>query len=227
MLTLVTGALVATLLLAVATSEPVPLAERNPSMPFDLPTLGSDVTIETIAPEPGDSLFGGDSADVSQQLRGYLLNIFLFGALALALWGLAKAWQHRPELIWRRVAPHDDFVKLEAVAAAIAADAAAQRAALDHGEARNAIVDCWSRLEKLVTLAGFDRDPADTPAEFTARILSRYPIDPAAIADLSSLYSEARFSTHAMGEPERADAIRALGAIHTELNVPKRRAGAT
>ena len=227
MLTAFTGLLVAALVLAVATSEPVPLAERNPSMPFDLPTLDfSDVTVETIAPEPGDSPFGG-SPDVSQQLRGYLVNIFLFGAVALALWSLARAWQHRPELTWRRVPPHDDFVKLEAVAAAIAADAEAQRAALDHGEARNAIVECWSRLESLVTLSGFDRDPADTPAEFTARILSYYPVDPVAISELSSLYREARFSTHAMGEPERAAAIRALDAIHTALNTSNRRAGAT
>jgi len=214
----ITGVLVAALLVAVATSGPVPLAQRNPSMPFDLPALDfSDVTVDTLAPEPGDSALGG-SLDTTDRLRDYLMNLLLFGALALVAWGVVKAWQHRPELVWRRVEPHDDFNMLDRMAAAMAADAAAQRAALDHGEARNAIVECWSRLENLVTVAGFDRDPADTAAEFTARVLSRFPVDPIAIADLSALYREARFSTHPMGEPERAEAIAALDAIHTALH---------
>lgn len=48
-------------------------------------------------------------------------------------------------------------------------------------------------------------------------MLSHHPVDPNAIDELSALYREARFSTHTMGEPERAAALAALDDIHAGL----------
>jgi hypothetical protein len=47
--------------------------------------------------------------------------------------------------------------------------------------------------------------------------LSHYAVDPGAIDALSTLYREARFSTHALGEPEREAAVSALDALHRSL----------
>lgn len=216
-LTVVAGGLVTLVLVAVATSGSVPLAQRRPSMPFDLPEFDlAQPTITTLAPEP-EGTPGARTSTRSSDVVGYLQDVLMLGVLALIGLGVVRAWQHRPRLLWRPKKSTDDFVRLEEVAAALTADARAQRAALEHGEARNAIVACWARLERLVATAGFERDPADTAAEFTARILSRYPVNPNTIDGLSALYREARFSTHVMGEPERDAAIAALDALHEAL----------
>lgn len=216
-LTVLAGVCVAVLLVVIAASEPVPLAERSPSLPFDLPAIDlSEPTPSTLAPEP-EGLPSGRTTTRSTDLIAYLQNLLLLGAIALVAIGLKRAWEHRPELVWRPTRRRNDFVRLEEVAAAITAEAEAQRAALEQGEARNAIVACWSRLEHLVTDVGFEPDAADTAAEFTTRVLSHYPVDPVAIDDLAALYREARFSTHPMGETERAAALDALDAIHAGL----------
>lgn len=226
-LTVVIGVLVGLLLVAVASSAPVSLAERSPSLPFDLPTLDlTDAPANTLPPDPE----GGAStqqADVSGNLRSYLQNLVLLGAAASAIWMLGKAWRHRPDLLWRPTPLRDHFAVLEEIAAAVTADAAEQRAALERGEARNAIVACWSHLEELVERHGFERDPADTTAEFTARVLSHYPVAPQAIDGLSALYREARFSTHDMGESERAAALGSLDEIHAGLRTSSRRSTET
>lgn len=209
--------LVAVLLVAITTSSSVPLAERSPSMPFDLPEFDlSQATPTTIVAEPAGEPSGGTPTR-SADLISYLQNLLLLGVLALVAIAVKRAWDHRPELAWRPTKRRNDFVMLEEVAATIAAEAAAQRAALERGEARNAIVACWSRLEHMVTSVGFERDPADTPTEFTARVLARFEVDPGAIDELAALYREARFSTHAMGEAERTRALAALDAIHDAL----------
>ena len=87
------------------------------------------------------------------------------------------------------------------------ADAADQRAALLRGSPRNAIVECWLRLEGVVAEAGLPRDPADTSTEFTARVLASYAVDQRVILQLSALYREARFSTHPMDEGHRTVAV--------------------
>ena len=216
-LTVLAGVCVAVLLVAISTSEAVPLAERSPSMPFDLPAIEfSQPTPSTLAPDP-EGLPGGQTTTRSTDLISYLQNLLFLGVIILVVMGLKRAWEHRPELVWRPTRRRNDFVRLEEVAAAITEEAEAQRAALEQGEARNAIVACWSRLEHLVADVGFEPDAADTPAEFTSRVLSNYPVDPEAIADLAALYREARFSTHPMGEAERAAALDALDAIHAGL----------
>lgn len=216
-LTVIAGVFVAVLLVAITTSESVPLAERSPSMPFDLPEIDLAQATPTTLAQDSDETPAGRTETRSTELISYLQNLLFLAVLALIAMGVRRAWRHRPDLIWRPTRRRNDFVMLEEVAASITADAAAQRAALERGEARNAIVACWSRLEHLVAAVGFDPDPADTSAEFTARVLAGYQVDPTAIDNLSTLYREARFSTHAMGEPERAAALEALDAIHAGL----------
>lgn len=108
---------------------------------------------------------------------------------------------------------------LPEVADQMARDADAQRAALTGGTPRNAIVACWLQLEDSVSKAGLPRDPAETSAEFTERVLTSYAVDDIAITALASLYREARFSEHTMGEDSRQAAVDWLAQLHLDVRV--------
>jgi len=149
-----------------------------------------------------------------------ILRVAFFGCVLLvAVLVLRYAWRHRPRLRWsRRRRPRTvEFEVLDEVAATIAADAEAQQSALRRGTPRNAIVECWLRLEAAVVAAGVPRNPADTSTELTQRVLTTSHVDPTAIARLAALYREARFSNHPMTEDSRRDAIDALDAVHEGL----------
>lgn len=219
-LTAVVGMLVALLFAIVATADQEPLAQRSPSLPFALPEADfSQLETPVTSPPAGEI----DQRRPTEPSPGWDLLIslvqyaFTGAAIALAAWVAFKAWQHRPRLAWRRRTPRPDFVPLDDIAAAVVADAAAQIATLREGQARNAIVRCWSRLEHLVVDAGTPPQPSDTPLEFTERVLRTYAVDGVALDQLAMLYREARFSTHRMDEIHRAAAIDALERLHVDL----------
>lgn len=78
---------------------------------------------------------------------------------------------------------------------------------------------CWVRLEEVVARSGVARHPADTSAEFTARVLADLSVDRASVERMAALYREARFSSHAMGEDRRAEAVALIDTIHAGLGV--------
>jgi hypothetical protein len=105
------------------------------------------------------------------------------------------------------------------------ADALAEGIAdLDAGTARNGIVAAWLRLESATESERFHRDPADTPAEFVARVLASYDLDGDAIARLAALYREARFSEHSLGEAQRSEAATCLASLLRGLPARRRNA---
>ena len=215
---MLTGIIVAVLLAAVASGGEVDLAQRAPRFVTE-PASAEPVT--TLPPLETD--FGQLEPRPPLELPGWVAVIarILF-YLCLAIFAVVASvflWRHRPRLRWprwRRRA-RADFDVLDDVAATISADADAQRAALGRGAPRNAIVECWLRLEAAVTDAGVERTPADTSAELTERVLATHQLDGAAISTLAALYREARFSEHPMGEGSRHAAIEALDAVHAGL----------
>jgi hypothetical protein len=212
-----TGIIVAVLLAAVAAGGEVDLAQRAPQFVTE-PAPAEPVT--TIPPVEVDT---GVQRATSLELPGWVEVVArIVFYLCLAVFAVVASvflWRHRPRLRWprwRRRATAD-FDVLDDVAATITADADAQRAALGRGAPRNAIVECWLRLEAAVTAAGVERTPADTSAELTERVLATHQVDGAAISRLAALYREARFSEHPMGEESRRLAIDALDAVHDGL----------
>jgi len=142
--------------------------------------------------------------------------------LAVAGWLLVQLWRNR----WHPPARPEDvefdvLPQVEAVAEALTQDADAQLAAMAEGSARNAIVRCWLRLEEVIAQAGFPRNPWETSAEFTVRILKRLDLDPRAIGALSRLYGEARFSEHELDESARTAARAALEQLHSDLRADR------
>ncbi len=212
------GVLFAVLFAAVATSGTVRFAERGPSLARD-PTTVDEVPLIAL-PEP----LMIDAREQSQlELPAFvevIARVVFYICLSIAaVFAAVFAWRHRPSWRWtiRRRRRPVDFDALDDVAASISADAAAQQEALRRGEPRNAIVECWLRVESSIVDAGIARDPSDTSTELTQRVLESQNLDPSAIATLASLYREARFSDHPMTEASRQRAIEALHAVHDGL----------
>jgi hypothetical protein len=213
-----TGIIVAVLLAAVAAGGEVDLAERAPRFVTEPATAEPVTTLPPIQTDVGQA-----EPRPPLELPAFVEVIarVLF-SICLAIFAVVVSvflWRHRPNLRWprwRRRA-RADFDVLDDVATSVTAGADAQRAALARGAPRNAIVECWLRLEAAVIDAGVERTPADTSAELTERVLATRHVDGEAISILAALYREARFSDHPMGEESRRKAIEALDAVHDGL----------
>jgi Domain of unknown function (DUF4129) len=120
----------------------------------------------------------------------------------------------------RRRAELVDFEVLgtaDEVADVIEEDAPQQRALLEEGEPRNAIVACWHRFEQQATRGGVVRRPWQTTGEFVLGVLDLVGADRGAVSRLADLYREARFSDHPMTDDHRRNALEALDTIHRSL----------
>lgn len=187
--------------------------ERTPEQIDTADSLG-----ELVAQEPDDV---DPTFELPEWIAAILRVALLILVIALVVILGRAAWRARPRVRWRRRPAGEDFEALPDVAAAIVRDAEAQRDALRTGEPRNAIVQCWLRLEDDVAAAGLRRNPAHTSVEFTERVLGEYSVDPQAIAELSALYREARFSDHPLDESARSAALDALDRLHHALSADR------
>lgn len=94
-------------------------------------------------------------------------------------------------------------------------------ARIDCGTATDAVIACWVALEDAAASAGVARDPSETPAEFTVRVLGIGGISEPQLDRLGVLYREARYSTHGSTEQARAEARAALLLLRDELAVAR------
>jgi hypothetical protein len=91
--------------------------------------------------------------------------------------------------------------------------AAALVAIDEHREPSDAVVQAWLGLQQAAEDAGFARSAAETPTEFTGRVLTRTGADRAALGTLLRLYLRARFGDGAITPADIADARDALRAL--------------
>jgi hypothetical protein len=80
----------------------------------------------------------------------------------------------------------------------------------DDREPGDAVVRAWLGLEQTAADAGVQRRAAETPTEFTVRLLGRVAADRAAVRTLLELYLRARFAGRAS---EATDVQRARAAL--------------
>jgi hypothetical protein len=80
----------------------------------------------------------------------------------------------------------------------------------EHREPRDAIERAWLGLEEGAADSGIRRLPAETPAEFSARVVARVDADRDAAHTLLSLYLRARFSQAAITSADVAAARQAI-----------------
>lgn len=74
----------------------------------------------------------------------------------------------------------------------------------------DAVMKAWLGLQQTAEDSGIVRGPAETPTEFTTRILSRVFADDRAIQTLLELYQQARFGARPV---TTADVARAQAAL--------------
>ncbi len=190
------------------------------------PSPRETLSQEPVEGEPADA--GRGEPDEEEEERGWgtpalfaveiaLLVVVVYLLVLLVRWFRSDATEARRRRRHRQV----DFEVLppspEQAAEEIARDADQQLALLREGSPRNGIVACWHRFEVQAESAGIGREPWETSAEFTLRVLDLVSADEHAVAELSVLYREARFSDHDLDEAARTAAVRALERIHRGL----------
>ena len=84
-------------------------------------------------------------------------------------------------------------------------------------DARRAVIAAYARMEGVLARHGLSRKPSETPVEYLGRILGGLTSRSDAIARLTSLFEEAKFSRHEIDVAMKSDAIDALRAIRDDL----------
>lgn len=92
-------------------------------------------------------------------------------------------------------------------------------------EPADAIVRAWVGLEETAQESGIERRPAETPTEFTSRILSRAFADDWAIRTLLRLYLRTRFGDHPVTTDDVVAVRVALQGLVRTWPTPDSRAG--
>jgi len=92
-----------------------------------------------------------------------------------------------------------------------------QRALRQLDDARAAIVACYQAMEDSLARAGTSRSTAETPDELLARASRSVLASTGAASRLTSLFYEARFSSHPLDEPHRRAAEVALTELSSQL----------
>ena len=82
---------------------------------------------------------------------------------------------------------------------------------------RRAVIAAYARLERVLAARGVARQPAETPEEYLARILDELAIDAEAVRRLTDLFSQAKFSQHAVDIGMKEEAIDAVAQLRDEL----------
>ena len=84
---------------------------------------------------------------------------------------------------------------------------------------RRAVIAAYARLERVLAARGVARQPAETPEEYLARILGELDVGQKSVRRLTSLFSRAKFSPHAVDFEMKEDAIGALERVRDELRI--------
>jgi hypothetical protein len=84
-------------------------------------------------------------------------------------------------------------------------------------DARLAVIAAYARMEGVLARHGLRRKPSETPVEYLGRILGDLTSRSDAVARLTALFEEAKFSRHEIDAAMKRDAIDALRAIRTDL----------
>jgi Domain of unknown function (DUF4129) len=92
-----------------------------------------------------------------------------------------------------------------------------QRALLELDDARAAIIACYMAMEESLAQAGTARSVAETPDELLAKAAKQLLISPGPASQLTSLFYEARFSSHPLDTSHREAAERSLAELASEL----------
>ena len=136
-----------------------------------------------------------------------LLVIAIVAAVVVTIWWSTRLRRPAEPLVIEDVSADE---LREAVAQGRSALAAVD-------DARAAIIACYLAMERGLADRGTARSAADTPDELLARAVAAGTVRGAAASRLTSLFYEARFSTHPLAAGQREAASAALDELAAEL----------
>jgi hypothetical protein len=84
-------------------------------------------------------------------------------------------------------------------------------------EPRQAVIAAYARLLDGLRDAGAGLRPSEAPFEHVSRVLTVLGVRPEPLRQLTTLFAEARFSTHDITEAHRTAALDALAAARADL----------
>jgi len=140
-----------------------------------------------------------------------LLVIAIVAAVVISVWWSTRLRRPAAPLVIEDVSAEELREAVEEGRAALA----------DIDDARAAIIACYVAMERRLADRGTARGVADTPDELLARAVAAGTVRGGAASRLTSLFYEARFSTHPLGEGKRDAASVALDELAGELKERK------
>jgi hypothetical protein len=165
----------------------------------------------SIRPEATDTALAGTIIEIVLQVLGVAVALVVAVVLIRLI---VAAIRHRRRRIGRRglqgIDPAADPQQVADAPSVLRGIAAALAALDEQREPGDAVVRAWLGLQQAAEDAGVVRSPAETPTEFTGRVLSRTGTDRTALRTLLRLYLGARFGDRAIS---RADAVSAREAL--------------
>jgi hypothetical protein len=168
-------------------------------------------------PPPGAKPAEGSHIPFGPILWGLLVAVLVAAVLLTIMWARRQGRTERPEPFIDDMAEDSEGLR-DAVESGRAAFAAID-------EAGAAIIACYAAMESTLAERGTARRAADTPDELLARAVSNGLVGglaAGAAEELTTLFYEARFSTHPLGPEQRDAARRALDYLAEELAKPSR-----
>ncbi|MEY9876166.1 hypothetical protein ABH931_005676 [Streptacidiphilus sp. MAP12-33] len=202
------------------------LGTRSTQIPYSPPqgVAAPRVTTGTVPPsqypaDPPSSTppAAGSSIDFKALLTGFVILVGVVVLIVLVV--LVVRWL----MARRRVTTDSDGVvdggiDGDGTEEALAEAVLAGRAALtDDADPRTAIIACYAAMERSLDHGGISRRKADTPTELLHRAVQAELVLGGAARTLTELFTEARYSTHPMGEHQRDQARAALEDIGRHL----------
>lgn len=154
---------------------------------------------------------GADRFPLAQVLYGLAAAVLLLAIVAVA-WKLRQD-AHRREPEPQEPAQEYDQLLGDAVSGG-------RRALLQLDDARAAIIACYIAMEGTLARAGSARLVTETPDELLGKAASTLGHGAGAARRLTTLFYEARFSTHPMDAACRDDAEQALAVLGASLSRP-------
>lgn len=171
-------------------------------------------------PIPSATGQGLDRADVRTSdpllvnLVELAMKLVLAVVVVVVLVAIGRALRER----WlTRTAPEAEVALIDVVPDVLLEGAREGERQLSRGTPANAVIAAWVALEDAVRSAGVRDDDSRTAAELVGAVLRAHRVDRAPLDTLASLYREARFSRHPIGEEQRVVAREALVQVQADL----------
>lgn len=184
--------------------------QRNtsPTPPVELPPPVSPPPVLGRAVPEGGSGYG--SSLPLYVLLGLLAAVVV---VVLVVRRLRRRGLTVPALPERAGAPAED----EDARVLLAAVHSGRRALADTGDARAAVIACYAAMEDALVASGLRRHASDSPADLLTRAADAGLAAGPAAPRLTTLFREARYSSHPMGPSHREAAADALEEIASLL----------